>query len=255
MGFSLGGVAKSLAGGSALLSAFGAYEDAKAQKKQIKANRDAQLEVLNANTKANLDSLKADTAAAVQVQQADATAKISALLYDAQTEQGNYKLEGLQASDALNRGLLDEFNLRRDASQAQGQQRAQLASSGVDVNSGSAAYLQEDTVVKTDLESLAIQQNAQRENFGFQVQQYDTLRKIGLDAMEAKSTADVANANIAGIKSTSAVKQKGIQDTAKANEKAIRKVAGASYNAISPGLSSLSAGLSSAVSSAPLFLK
>lgn len=230
----LGAIAGGLAGISAIASGIGAYEDAKSTKKAIKAKRDADLKVLKADSKATLDSLEGDTKAQQQVIESEANARIKASLYEAETEGQNVEIARLMGRDALNRGVLDEWSYRREASQAQGQQRARLASSGVVVNSGSAAYLQEETIVATDLDALAIRQNAGREAYGYEVEAYSAGRKRGLALQEAQSTADVANANIKGLRDVAKVKAKGIRDTTKANEEAIRETAEGSLSGISP---------------------
>ena len=230
----LGNIAGGLTGISAIAGGIGAYEDAKSAKKAIKAKRDADLSVLKADSKAVLESLTADTAAQQQVIASEANARIKASIYEADTESQNAAIARLMGRDALNRGVLDEWSYRRDASQAQGQQRARLAGSGVVVNSGSAAYLQEETIVATDLDSLAIRQNAGREAYGYEVEAYSAGRKRGLALQEAQSTADVANANIKGLRDVAKVKAKGIKDTTKANEDAIRKTAEGALSGISP---------------------
>lgn len=244
----LGAIAGGLAGIGAIAGAVGAYEDAKSAKKAIKAKRDADLKVLKADTDAVLASLEADTTAQQQVIASDARAKIAALMYEADTEGQNVEIARLMGRDALQRGLLDEWSFRRDASQAQGQQRARVASSGVDVNSGSAAYLQEEMIVATDLDALAIRQNAGREAYGYEVEAYAAGRRQGLAQLEAGSTADVANENIKGLRETARVKAEGIRKTTKANEEAIRDTASASLSGISPMRSAALSALGSSTS-------
>lgn len=230
----LAAIAAGLAGLSNIASAAGSYMDAKAAKKAIKAKRDADLKVLKADSEAVLASLEADTTAQQQVIASDARARIASLMYEADTEGQNVEIARLMGRDALQRGLLDEWSFRRDASQVQGQQRARLGSGGVDVNSGSAAYLQEEMIVATDLDALAIRQNAGREAYGYEVEAYAAGRRQGLAQLEAGSTADVANENIKGLRETARVKAEGIKKTTKANEEAIRETAGGSLSGISP---------------------
>lgn len=235
--------------GGSLLGGIGAAIDAKAQREAIKAQADAQISMLEADSKATLQSLQADSEAQQQVIQSDSTARIKSLLYQAETETKNIEIANLLGSDALTRGLLDEWSFRREASQAQGAQRAGLASSGVDVNSGSAAYLQEEMIVQTDLDALAIRQNAEREKYGFDLEAYNSERNKGLALQEAQSTKDVADANIAGIQSVTAAKSKGIRETTAANKKAIKKAADKQAGGISP----LRSGILSAVGSGTSF--
>lgn len=241
----LGGIGSAIAGIGAVSGIFGAAGaaiDAKAQKKAIKARRDADIAILKADTDATLKSLAADSEAQQQVIQSEAQARIKASLYEADTEGQNVQIARLLARDALGRGLLDEFSFRRDASQAQGQQRARLASSGVDINSGSAAWLQEELIVATDLDALSIRQNAAREAYGFDLEAYGAGRRQKLVQMEAASTGDVAEANIAGLRNVAKIRAEGIRKTSKVNEKAIRKVAEKSIDGISPARSAFLTG-------------
>lgn len=237
------------AAAGSLISGFGAAQDAKAQREALKARAEAEIKMLEADTKATLESLQADTEAQQQVIASDATARIKSLLYEAETEGANVEIARLLGRDALTRGLLDEFTFRREASQAQGAQRARFAATGVDLNSGSAARLQEEMVVATDLEALAIRQNSQREKFGFDLEAYNSQRKEGLARQEAQSTADVANANIAGVGKVSRIKAKGIRQTTKANKEAIREATRKEAGGISP----LRSGILSALSSGTNF--
>lgn len=54
--------------------------------------------------------------------------------------------------------------------QAVGTQRSVQAANGIDVNSGSAAQLQDDTAMLGELDALTIQNNAAREAYGYRVQ-------------------------------------------------------------------------------------
>ena len=239
--------------GSVFGNALSGYLDAKAAKDAIKAQADAQIKMLEADSKATLEALQADTEAQQQVIASDSTARIKSLLYEAETEAQNVEIARLLGRDALTRGLLDEFSFRREASQAQGQQRARLASSGVDLNSGSAAFLQEEMIVATDLDALAIRQNSQREKFGFDLEAYNAERKAGLARQEAQSTAEVANANIQGIGKVSRIKAKGIRQTTKANKEAIKEAASKQAGGISPVRSALTSGITTAMNYATMF--
>ncbi|MBT2339534.1 MULTISPECIES: hypothetical protein [Pseudomonas] len=54
--------------------------------------------------------------------------------------------------------------------QAVGTQRSVQAANGIDVNSGSAAQLQDDTAMIGELDALTIQNNAAREAYGYRIQ-------------------------------------------------------------------------------------
>jgi hypothetical protein len=229
-------IAGGIAAASALASAFGAAKAAKAQQKAVEAQADAQIKMLDAETSAGLESLQADTKAQVSVITSDANAQIKAKQYEAVTEGQNVQISRILGQDALTRGTLDEYSYRRDASQGQGQARAFLAGTGVELSSGSAAWLQEEQIVATDLDALAIRQNAAREKYGFDFEAYAASRRQGLAEMEGASTAEVANANIVGLRNVAKIKAKGIRSTAKANREAIKDAA-KKGGSVSPGAS------------------
>ena len=240
----LGSIFKSLPG---LGQAVGGYEDAKAQRKAIKAQAEAKVGVISADTEAQLKAIAADSEAQQKVIGTDSRAKADAALYEAGIEDQNAATARLLGQDALARGRLDEDTLRRESGQAQGTVRAQIAGTGVDVNRGSAVDLQRDVIVATDLDALAIQQNAAREKYGQDLEAYDAEQRAVLKRKEAQSVTDVAAANIEGIKSTSKVKSEGIQKVADANIKGIKDVADKNAGAIDPITAGLSAGINSSM--------
>jgi hypothetical protein len=97
----------------------------------------------------------------------------------------NAKQQGAFTSGMLNRNAAlkdqtaDETVFAGDTSadwqrvrsgQAVGTQRAVQAANGIDVNSGSAAQLQDDTAMIGELDALTIQNNAAREAYGYRIQ-------------------------------------------------------------------------------------
>lgn len=240
----LGSIAKSIPG---LGQAYGAYEDAKAQQKAIKAQAEAKVGVISADTTAQLAAIAADSQAQQSVIASDSAAKVKAAQYEAGVEDQNAASARLLGQDALARGRLTEDAVRRAGAQGQGTVRTQIAGTGVDVNRGSATALQRDVIVATDLDSLAVQQDAAREKYGQDLAAYDAEQRGALSRMEAASTAEVAAANIKGIKDTSAVRSKGIQSVSDANIKGIKSTAKQNAGAIDPITSGLSAGINSSL--------
>jgi carbon monoxide dehydrogenase subunit G len=238
----LGSIAKSIPG---IGQGYGAYEDAKNQQKAIKAQAEAKVGVISTDTAAQIAAITADSAAQQAVIGTDSAAKQRAALYEAGVEDQNAAASRLLGADALARGRLNEDTLRRQAGQAEGTVRTQIAGTGVDVNRGSAVDLQRDVYMATDLDALAIQQDAAREKYGQDLGAYDAEQRAALGRMEAASTAEVAAANIKGIQDTSAVRKKGIQSTSDANIKGIKNVADKNAGAIDPITSGLSATISS----------
>lgn len=81
----------------------------------------------------------------------------------------NAQLAEGQAADATARGAEAESRQRLATKGLIGSQRAALAASGVDANSGSAALLQEDSARQGALDALTIRNNAARQAWGYSV--------------------------------------------------------------------------------------
>jgi hypothetical protein len=82
----------------------------------------------------------------------------------------NAQIGELQARDAKMRGDRNEILSRNRTKQTLGSQRAALAASGIDVNSGSAADIQKETTDFGAEDVITIRNNAWREAWGFKVQ-------------------------------------------------------------------------------------
>lgn len=106
-------------------------------------------------------------------------------------------LEG-QATDAITAGAQQETLFRQQIKGVIGSQRASYAGGNVDVSSGSALEVQEDTAKQGELDALQIRTNAARTAWGYTTQaQGDELqaaatRKLG--ALQAANTRAVAAA-------------------------------------------------------------
>jgi hypothetical protein len=90
--------------------------------------------------------------------------------FQAKQDEFNAQISDIQAKDAIDRGDIAAGNLRNQANQLQGSQRASAAAQGIDVNSGDAAALVEETNKLSTLDILNIKNNATREAFGYQAQ-------------------------------------------------------------------------------------
>lgn len=94
--------------------------------------------------------------------------------YAAEVYGRNADLAEEQARDALARGRESELALRRKSRGMLGSQRAAFAAQGLDITSGSAQDVQHSDQALSELDALAIRNNAQRESFGFKQQaEYD----------------------------------------------------------------------------------
>lgn len=98
---------------------------------------------------------------------------------DAQKQEGAYQkriadmnadLLEMQASDRLKRGAEEESQLKSQARQTKGAQRAALAAQGVVVDDGSAADVQLETDLMSAEDSMKLRNNAVRESMGLKLQ-------------------------------------------------------------------------------------
>lgn len=82
----------------------------------------------------------------------------------------NAAYSDIAASDSIKRGATDEDQQRLQTMGAIGTQRAGFAANGVDVNSGSAANIQDDTAQLGEFDALTIRNNAAKEAWGYRTQ-------------------------------------------------------------------------------------
>jgi hypothetical protein len=133
----------------------------------------------------------------------------SAAKAQAQAEEQNARLAELQGRDAVQRGGREEAKFRREQSMLEGRQRSLLAASGVDIDSGSAADLQDASRMEAEEDAAVIRLNAQREKWGFDMQALNhrnaasAARAAGSNAMTAGviggATSLLAGAHSAGL--------------------------------------------------------
>lgn len=98
---------------------------------------------------------------------------------------GNAALKEQAAQETINAGDTSADWQRVRTGQAVGTQRSVQAANGIDVNSGSASQLQDDTAMLGELDALTIQNNAAREAYGYRVQAKQDL----LNAAQVKTNA------------------------------------------------------------------
>lgn len=90
---------------------------------------------------------------------------------DAESLSATADLMGLRAEDAQKRGDIGVEQKRTETAGVVGMQRAIMGASGVDVNTGSAAQVQTDTVGAGTLDAETIRLNAAREVWGFRTEE------------------------------------------------------------------------------------
>lgn len=87
--------------------------------------------------------------------------------FQAGIAQNNAIVAGVRAEDALERGGIEEAEIRRRVENLKGHQRAAFASNGILVGEGSALTVLEDTAQLGELDALTRRSNAEREAAGF----------------------------------------------------------------------------------------
>lgn len=81
----------------------------------------------------------------------------------------NGMMQDAQAADAIQRGEEESLLIKRRARRLRGQQRVGYAAQGVDIGSGTAADVQEETTAMGDLDAAQVKRNAFREAWGLSV--------------------------------------------------------------------------------------
>jgi hypothetical protein len=110
--------------------------------------------------------------------------------YQAQVADNNATIQRGMAADALQRGEVAEQQQREKTAQQISTQRAALASSGTDVNSGSNVNIQGDTAAAGEFDALTIRGNAAREAYGDTVNAMSDTATAGLDRSKASAAED-----------------------------------------------------------------
>jgi hypothetical protein len=107
--------------------------------------------------------------------------------YQAAVERNNAMISGWQAQDAIGRGRIEEQRQRLQTARIRGAQRAGMASSGVEIDSGSPLDVLQDTAMLGELDALTIRSNAEREAYGYRAQQGNLMAQSGLTRMAGRN--------------------------------------------------------------------
>jgi hypothetical protein len=109
----------------------------------------------------------------------------------ASADRQNASYSDIAAKDSIRRGATEEDQQRLQTIGAIGTQRAGFAANGVDVNSGTAANIQDDTAQLGEFDALTIRNNAAKEAWGYRTQS-QTFRQ------SAKTAEKSATSNMFG---------------------------------------------------------
>ena len=118
--------------------------------------------------------------------------------YYAAVARNNEILAKRAADDARERGLVEELNQRIRTNQLVGRQRASLAANGVEVGTGSAIDLVEDTLKIGETDALTIRANAERDAMGYLAQGADFKGEASLYDSSARNIRSALPFELAG---------------------------------------------------------
>lgn len=135
---------------------------------------------------AGMSAYSASEQASAQKQQAD---------YEAEVQANNAKIAAQQRSAALQQGEEEAQRSMMEQSQTLARQRAALAANGLDLNSGTAIDLQATTKFLGQQDVNAIENNATRRAWGYQVDSASHAAESNL----SKWRADNTNPTKAGV--------------------------------------------------------
>jgi hypothetical protein len=107
--------------------------------------------------------------------------------YQSAVERNNATIAGWQATDATQRGQIEEQRQRLATARLRGAQRAGMAANGVEIDSGSPLDILMDTAQLGELDALTIRSNAEREAYGFRSQSGNLMAQAGLTQMAGRS--------------------------------------------------------------------
>lgn len=93
------------------------------------------------------------------------------------------------AEDATQRGAIAADEQRKTTQQVIGKQRAGFAANGIDVNTGTAGIVQNDSAALGELDALTLMNNAAREAYGYKVQAVDQRQQGKLAKYQGKMEA------------------------------------------------------------------
>lgn len=110
--------------------------------------------------------------AALTYNQADQQAKSlrAQANYQKSMAEVNHLFSNIQASDAIARGEAQAKQIGQKRKAIIGTQRANLAAQGIELDSGTALELQQDTAQLSRLDEIQIRNNAWREAWGYKVE-------------------------------------------------------------------------------------
>lgn len=120
-----------------------------------------------------------------------------ALKYNASVQEANAELSRRAAADAVSRGAQEAGDVRDRARRQNARGRAVMAGSGLVTDTGSNLDIQTDNTVAGEVNALTALNNAQREAYGYKIQEMDSLNAATASRQSAKSAR--RNASLSAI--------------------------------------------------------
>jgi hypothetical protein len=145
-----------------------------------------------------------------------ASAQSKEAAYNAKLAEQNQQRVELAAADARDRGEREVGLRQLQAGQLRGKQRLALAASGVDIQSGTALDVMEDSAASAAVDSATLRNNAAREAYGYKTQALQIGEQAKLDALKSSNQqtatllGGVTGAATQGLKAYGAGKGAGL---------------------------------------------
>jgi hypothetical protein len=109
--------------------------------------------------------------------------------FQASIYESNARIQALMAEDAIIRGDKEAVKAKQLAKRIIGSQRAAMGAQGIDLESGSALDIQEETASLGAEEALNIRNNAWREAWGYRAQGSEYLSRASFAKITGKNTS------------------------------------------------------------------
>ena len=110
--------------------------------------------------------------------------------YQTKVYESNANISQINAEGAISRGETAASRIRQTGESIIGSQRAAYAGQGVDVNTGTASQVQQETKTLSALDSLTARNNAWREAWGYKVEALNATRAGLFTKVAANKIAD-----------------------------------------------------------------
>jgi hypothetical protein len=137
----------------------------------------------------------AGASAQAKGQKASGLAQKQTYDYKAGVNENNKLIAEWKAQDALDRGFAREQLHRSKTFKLKGRQRAVIASRGIEVDTGSALEIAQDTAILSEIDALTIRSNAERESYESEVDAMNLGAQAEVNRMSGNNALTAGNMN------------------------------------------------------------